>query len=367
MSTKKSGSDRLVKLDGLRGIAFILVTLSHAGLMQQGKTGVGIFFCLSGMLITGILLDLKPSAESWRNFRRIITVFYIRRALRLLPLLYAVLIFSCLISLPPFHQSPLWHFLHLSNIWQYCYRWEGYGSNLWTLSIEEQFYVFWPWLVLLMPVRGLVWVTLLSFLAAPALRCMLLSLNQEIAVAGTRIGDPNLLPFCQLDCLGGGAILAYAMRGLLPISPRTLAITATVTGLLGYGFLWSINAAGWLQETMLAMLWIGLVYRSAQSGTGILDKLLGSAPLIYLGQISYGGYLLQGFVLGWWNWFVWAAPVPGYRIFAKLGVPEDVYTSDAFTGTTWIVGNLILAAISWRLLETPCNKLKSRFPYLERH
>jgi peptidoglycan/LPS O-acetylase OafA/YrhL len=332
--------------------------------MNEGKTGVGIFFCLSGMLITGILLDLKQTVQSPTDFRRVLACFYIRRALRLMPLLYAVLSVSWLISLPPFNQSPWWHFLHLSNIWQYCYRWDGYGSNLWTLSIEEQFYIVWPWLVLLLPVRGLVWFSVLSVICTPLIRWMLLMAAQDFAVAGTRIGDPNLLPFCQLDCLGGGALLAYAARGLMPVSSKALATVVCVFALPAYLILRLGNLAGWLQETMLAMIWIGIVYRCAQPGNSLLDKLLASRLLVYLGQISYGGYLLQGFVLGWWLWFMWSAPVPGYRVLARLGVPADVFSSDLFNTAVWLVGNLTLAAVSWRFLEGPCNRLKSRFPYV---
>ncbi len=117
---------RMVQLDGLRAFAFVLVTLHHGGLsipwLDLGTAGVSIFFVLSGMLITGILLDNRqscadgPFARLW-----VVRQFFLRRILRLSPLLCTVLCISVLVNLPPFRASWPWHFFSLSNIFQFIY------------------------------------------------------------------------------------------------------------------------------------------------------------------------------------------------------------------------------------------------------
>ncbi len=363
-----SQNKRMLQLDGLRAVAFIMVTLGHAGiavpLVSLGMAGVGIFFVLSGMLITGILLDTREQllgVDGSRCFA--LRQFYIRRLLRLAPLLYSVLGLCLLTQLQPVASTWPWHFLYLSNIYQYLNGWNGWGSNLWTLAIEEQYYLMWPWVVLFAPRRWIVRCLILGILTAPVFRFLMISL--AVSTQGdSRMGDPNLLPVAQFDCLSLGGLLAASQRGLVSLSPRKLAGSLGLGGLVCWIVLRMIPGAGYFAETAQAMFWLLLVHSCAAGVPGYVGTCLASKPMVYLGQISYGGYVLQGFVGGWWQWLMYACPIPGYRVLPRLGVAEEIYSSTWFLTAVWLIGNLVLASIFWHAVELPFNRLKRHFPYM---
>src|SRR3954466_6828035 len=174
-------SGHIATLDGLRGVAILLVMLCHfLGLLHTGNhrldsllhlgfghgwVGVNLFFVLSGFLITGILLDAKSSPRYFRNF-------YARRTLRIFPLYYGVL-FVCFAILPLFPGSNSADFLALRSrqgwLWTYCTNikivldgdWKFATplldlGHFWSLAVEEHFYLVWPLLVFLLPTRALV-------------------------------------------------------------------------------------------------------------------------------------------------------------------------------------------------------------------
>ncbi len=178
--------EHITELDGIRGMAILLVLLFHLYLglgtvwLQPGRIGwcgVDLFFALSGCLITGILLDAKGSANYFR-------AFYGRRVLRILPLYYCVVFAFFWFLLPvakhfhsprPWAEIPyseqFWYWLHISN-WRTAmgfFRGEPIG-HFWSLSIEEQFYLIWPFLVLRCSRRALLAVCVCIALAALGLR-----------------------------------------------------------------------------------------------------------------------------------------------------------------------------------------------------
>jgi len=356
---------RMVQLDGLRAFAFVLVTLHHGGLsipwLDLGTAGVSIFFVLSGMLITGILLDNRqscadgPFARLW-----VVRQFFLRRILRLSPLLCTVLCISVLVNLPPFRASWPWHFFYLSNIYQFIYGWDGYGSNLWTLAIEEQFYLFWPWVVLFMPPRVLVRILIAAMCLPVVVRY---GLSGLVEIGQNRAGDPNLLLLAQLDSLAAGGLLACARRGLLWSTEQRLAVIISGWAATVWLVLTVFDRFGYLRESMQAFVWMYAVERCAAGTRSFSGRLLSASPVVYLGQISYGAYVLQGFVMGWWHWLLYQAPVPMYRIFARVGIAEQYYTSDMFQLIVWLAGTIGLAMLFWHMIELPVNRLKGHFPY----
>jgi peptidoglycan/LPS O-acetylase OafA/YrhL len=164
----------VVALDGLRGIAILGVMFFHFGApdlaiplvnrvvsaaSRFGGAGVDLFFVLSGFLITGILVDTRECANYWRSF-------YCRRALRIFPLYYAFLLFAFLVF--PLTVSPDWVPLR-ADWWMYpvyltnwLALWKGHWPNIlghfWSLSVEEQFYLVWPFVVLFVKPRQLLWM-----------------------------------------------------------------------------------------------------------------------------------------------------------------------------------------------------------------
>ena len=140
-------------LDGLRGIAIFMVVVYHAGIGPPtfpwlGSNGVSIFFTLSGFLITRLLME-EREAQGTISFAR----FYGRRALRLLPAFGVVVVFTTLIGLATLGEA-LRASSYLANWWLSANQWLGPLSHTWSLSIEEQFYLIWPLLLVAPTVIG---------------------------------------------------------------------------------------------------------------------------------------------------------------------------------------------------------------------
>jgi peptidoglycan/LPS O-acetylase OafA/YrhL len=181
------GSGRIRELDGVRGLAVVLILFTHfsfggpPGLLTSAATlgwvGVELFFVLSGCLITGILLDVKDSPNYFR-------VFYTKRALRIFPLYFTAIAFTFWIALPMARRTgvphdwasipsseQIWYWLHISN-WRTAFGFhisEPIGQY-WSLAIEEQFYLVWPLVVYLCSSKALLRISLLTALVSFGLR-----------------------------------------------------------------------------------------------------------------------------------------------------------------------------------------------------
>ena len=240
-------------LDGVRGLAIALVMLHHFatgmnsrvpafraffGLAETGWVGVDLFFALSGYLITGILFDAKAAPRHY--FRN----FYMRRALRIVPLYYATLALAILPTAGPLARSEAlglrtirgeqaWYWLYGVNLLQ-AMRGRFYPlGNYWTLSVEEHFYLLWPIAAFLLSRRALMACAAALFAIALATRLGM------IAAHANPIAIYVLTP-CRMDTLAAGAFVALAARG-----PGGLA--AVLPGAAGAGDL-RRPAAGPLRE-----------------------------------------------------------------------------------------------------------------------
>jgi peptidoglycan/LPS O-acetylase OafA/YrhL len=303
-------------LDGIRGLAVLLVlvfhifqaepapqqTLLRIGYLSTrfGQTGVELFFVLSGFLITGILLDSKNSGRYFTNF-------YGRRALRIFPLYYGVLIVILLI-VPRFVDYPvsagtrisLWTFT--SNLALATGRGGSTLFHFWTLAIEEQFYLVWPIVVYLLDRRALMRVCLASMVVAAILRIVLQS----------RGISAFLFTPCRVDTLLVGAFLALAARspqGLANWSRHAflVAATALTVGLALCGGVRG-NGSAWVQgfKYPLIAVFYGaiLVIGVTHSPTSWAGRLLTMGPLRNLGRYSYGLYVYHPILMPLVAWIV---------------------------------------------------------------
>lgn len=264
------------ELDALRAVAVGLVLLSHFWFNDSGlgHLGVRLFFVLSGFLITTILLEGGSAAG-----------FYIRRIFRLAPALYLALTLALLLDLDGMRATWKWHFLQITNI--LLARLESWApiwpaDHLWTLNVEEQFYLVWPLVIGLTPRRLLPAAFAGLIVVAPAFR-----------IAGHVLGwgeiSTLVLPPASFDALGFGGLLAVLNlrlgRWALLCSPSLLIVAIN-----------PFPSSFWSKE--LAEL-ASLPVLGALVQAGWEGKLgLRHRPLVALGRISYGVYLYHGFIFG---------------------------------------------------------------------
>ncbi len=369
-------------LDGLRGLAILLVMIHHQCVMQAetsfdhlvlrpmqfGFCGVDLFFVLSGFLITGILLDTKGGRRRFVNF-------YGRRVLRILPLYYAVVVVS-LVILPQFSHpkignfaritgDEMWYWLHLSNFsiahhgaWRH-----GILDISWSLAIEEQFYLVWPLLVFYMPRRKLIATCCILILASLVFRTGLF-------LGGVQPIANYVLPFCRVDALAVGALIAALARerpSALASLVKPAKQVAVVSGLGIIAIMVFGLEDGWRTAVMLTagfsllavFFGASLVLTVNAAPTSLTGRVFGSAFLRWLGKYSYALYL--------------------FHLPLRAVVRDNIYGPDQFL--TWMgsqfPGQLIffvlsfaitlpIAWLSWHLYEKHFLKLKSFFEYDER-
>ena len=156
---------RLTALDGLRGIAVTLVIAYHSLALgaedhhafepfHPGSFGVRLFFVLSGYLITGIFIKARTDAEAadW-PLRRVLLAFYLRRVLRIFPVAYLCILVAWLIGDRSVTRYAAWYLTYAQNILFADVGWQGKLTHFWSLAVEEQFYLVWPFLALWLPRR----------------------------------------------------------------------------------------------------------------------------------------------------------------------------------------------------------------------
>lgn len=297
------------ELDTVRGVAILLVVLFHgfgeSGLMglfgvprlfvlatMPGWMGVNLFFVLSGFLITGILLDGREKRHYYKNF-------YIRRALRILPAYYLLLI--VLWFLPRLglvdHRRISWgfiglSFMYLSNVTNLFGVPMQYGP-LWSLAVEEHFYLLWPAAVRFFSRTGLAYLAGAIVVGSPVLRAIAFGLKYEY-------GNPYT--WLVADGLAAGALLALYCRrpgverkGILRVSLLSMssAVLLLVVG-LPFGIILSRTLAGGsLRVTVLNLFFTGALGATLLIGTTRWRWLVQRPILQFFGEISYGLYLIH--------------------------------------------------------------------------
>lgn len=204
-------------LDGLRGLAILLVLTYHFGLVRFGWLGVGLFFALSGYLITNLLLETKALPLGQYMGR-----FYWRRVLRIFPLyfgfVFAVMLVYLCIGWPSGAGTQFpWLATFTYNFYMGLEHQAGLQQVfhvLWSISTEEQYYIVWPLLVWLLPRKGLAWLAFGMILTAPLIRHLepdaVRSLGIEVDSEGKLI---YYFPFGQVDAFAVGALLALVQNG----------------------------------------------------------------------------------------------------------------------------------------------------------
>lgn len=350
---------RIPELDGVRGLAILLVLAVHFGLtanppeplyslLRLGWSGVDLFFVLSGFLITGILLDTRDSPRYFRSF-------YMRRALRIFPLYYAYIGAFFFLVLPlahalhrPVPPGPVqgWYWLYLSNWVSALGPDYAFLSHLWSLSIEEQFYLLWAPIVFWLGRRWLPWFCSLLIVAAPLLRCVW----REHPYSPEFLY--RLTPF-RVDTLAWGALLAIVVRDevwlrrlLAWAKPLAVGAGAGLAGLFAcFGTRNSQPVIAVAGYTLFGILYFFVVLSGYRGWAPFRASLLRT-----FGRYSYGVYVLH-------------FPLVGYFYLAMTPVAAAVGAVPAALAG-FLLGSALafgLARLSWIVLEQRFLAWKDRF------
>ncbi len=295
-------------LDALRGIAVLSVVLYHGLYWNPGARGgesaalerlshffafgwlgVNLFFVLSGFLITGILLDTRGRKNYGKNF-------YLRRVLRILPLYVVTLVWlSRVVHITRGYVSLC--LLNMANLSSYFPVGGSVYRPFWSLAVEEQFYLAWPWLVRRLTLRWLGYVCMAMLVVCPVLRF----LSQ---MRRPPLGDTHMMTWLIADNLAIGGLIAVFLRSRYATFRNARGLTV---GLLGSGVvLFGIDvsmhllhratpAGAAFQPVPLDVLFAGLVMVALLWGDGP-RVLWWTAPLRFLGYISYGMYMFHLFL-----------------------------------------------------------------------
>ena len=358
----------ILELDGLRGIAILLVITTHyfngrvvpnAGLVMRGAallaglgwSGVDLFFVLSGFLITGILVDSKGSDGYF-------TTFYLRRTLRIFPLYYVFLILMLWV-LPSVFPADFPRVTHSS--WMYWVYLSNYRSGSrellvsWSLAIEEQFYLVWPAVVYLVSAKKLPWICA-SFIV--------LALVYRIIVALVA-SDSNATFFhtlSRLDGLSIGAFIAIAFRNgdvfaklarfaAIALWPSfSLFAVVVICAQLHHLDVQSYVPGKLLGSGCTAVFFGAVLVLTLVNRPKVLRFLL----LRFFGKYSYSLYLFHLSVLT-----IIDNHVKGLRDLVKM---RPLIVGSVLHVCVCLIATVLVSLFSWNVLEQPILRLKRYFP-----
>jgi peptidoglycan/LPS O-acetylase OafA/YrhL len=346
------------ELESLRALAIIMVLLAHF----IPKTspyhipfmyyGVDLFFTLSGFLITAILLRTK--AAQTKSKGQMLKNFYVRRALRLFPIYYLFIFFFFLAKhLGNLHMWKdnynVYFFSYFQNLYYFFQgSFNDQFSHLWSLAVEEQFYLAWPFLILFLSKKILPYLFLIIIFVSLGINTFL----QDIPMI-------RVLTFSNLHTLGVGALLAYFTVHLPTqkhftwlVSKRTvltfillplMAIILLTQSYFGY-------AKPFIVELFLALTAVSLVLAATygwQFGLGSIGK---NKALMHIGKISYGIYLYH-------------LPLPSLSraVYLKITGHELYFAHELYNFLFFTTLTIILAHLSFNFIEKPFLKLKKKF------
>lgn len=379
MEDKKLG--HIVELDGLRGIAVLLVMFYHFAhvpevtnkwfdqaynnIMLGGWVGVDLFFVLSGFLITRILINTRNKKFYFKSF-------YVKRVLRIFPLYYLYLILSFFIILPYMYgvmqgpeqhkilvaqESQLWFWLYLSNIKQIIngvFFGAGVG-HLWSLSIEEQFYIIWPLIIYFLPMRSLKNVCISIITGALVIRIIWAILKPDDAQF------IYVFTFTRIDTLAIGSLIAILFDQGYQFKYKSIKISLLLFFLLSLFIVYFFGPRAERNPIIYTIgfsvlaISFGLIIVLLRSGHKFaLRTLFSNKILVFLGKYSYALYIFHPLVRQLLMKFM-----GNPKVIMGTQIPYEI----VFTITGCIVTTGI-ALLSWHLYEKWFLKLKNRVSFI---
>ena len=360
----------MIQLDSLRALALFGVMFEHfvpesvyRSILPSWKppytlewgSGITLFFVLSGFLITGILLrcrDIISSNKQSIGFT--LQRFYIRRCLRIFPIYYLTIAITAILF-KQVRSEFFWHLTYTTNISVFVHdSYNEYATHFWTLAMEEQFYLVWPIVILLLPKKQLSKAIFVTIFLAPLFRFI------GFYYLHLSVTQTSVFPLASLDALGLGSLLAlythntdkfrYAKESLCRLGLWVCLPLLIVFTIVSFAFGGTVLLNTLIKPTILAVFFVWLINGAAQGFRGIFGKILELKPLVFIGKISYGIYVYHNFM----------NPIYGV-ISWHLNISNSIPL--VFMVTLKAIASFAVAIPSWFLIEKPINNLKKYFNY----
>jgi peptidoglycan/LPS O-acetylase OafA/YrhL len=359
---------RIPALDGLRGTAILLVMLCHSyifedvrayldntslkqlwGMAQFGWCGVELFFVLSGFLITSILFNTKESPQYFKSF-------YGRRAVRIFPLYFAVLLiyfygplwFFHVYRFEPTHK--IWFFTYLAN-WKAGFWPTDELTLFWSLCVEEQFYLVWPLVVWITGYRTFPWV---------CLGVIVVSLAAGVGIEFAPV--PELVVWCtsvpRLQAIVFGSLLAWVVRQSW-LEKVTGYLKLAIPASFGLMFVCALKPPYFrslytLEFLISAIAWSTLLLRCCTRPDGLAARIMRNGMLRSFGKYSYAIYVLHAWVM------FYVANLTAKMVKRYTSSPPLILIATFFAV---FVSSYVAGFLSWHLFERHLLRLRKYFPY----
>lgn len=342
------------RLDGLRCVAIMMVLLGHfyyfLGRTNSGIYGVNLFFVLSGFLITSILLSDR-SASFFVGYKK----FIARRALRIFPVYYLIIIFYIVVRADAIQQDWPYLLTYTYNFWvSNTHGWVHYMyAPYWSLSVEEQFYLFFPWVVLLLNRHPKVQLSVFFGFIVLAFFDRIFHITHVHHYV-------NLVT--NMWALTIGATGAWFVKHSTLNHRFFNSLLAEVIIFIAFAFLF------WQGENMIGFIFYPLiniyfVIKASEFSfkIGAVNRFLASKPAVFIGRISYGIYLYHIVVKHYFETYIFQ-PLWDQIQFSKMGFFSKLQYNAALIKFPFLVCLTILVALlSFRFIETPFLRLKNKY------
>ncbi|MEJ7611419.1 MAG: acyltransferase [Ferruginibacter sp.] len=348
------------QLDSIRAIAVLLVIFHHwlpekslINFLHNGAIGVDTFFVLSGFLITSILLKSKEDLERKNiSTATVFKNFYIRRSLRIFPIYYLLLIIFWLFNDPEILKNGIYYYTYTSNILFYDQQsFVARFAHLWSLAVEEQFYLIWPFLIIFVAKNRLPFVIGIFLTIG-------ISANYIITAKGWWV---NIFTPACFDAFAIGAMLSftsgYRQDIIKYLQKKFNAILLFACCLLFTDIL-LLHALP--PRTIHSIFAVILVFYSLYlNNNRIANIILNHKWLQSMGRISYGIYLYHLFIPELWSYVIKYCAEHNVDLLYNRSIPGNLKITWLFLQHFTIV--ILLSKLSWYLIEKPVNQLKERF------
>ena len=336
-------------LDGVRALAILLVLVYHwfpegqgVNVMPNGPIGVTLFFVLSGYLISNILMEQQTRGQFWISFKN----FVVRRALRIFPIYFLVLVtllflkrFSIVLN-SDFYEHPGYYWTYLVNYWIELHgNWADALSPYWSLSVEEQFYVLWPFCMLLLATRYRAYFLWSTVVLGVIYRYFAVHVYGGLGVS----------MFSCVDTFAWGALLAHYLRAGRSIDVAFWIKRLLVPVVFCFLVICLQFADGDLVKqlffrTFTSLVSVALLFYTLQPG--LVARVFAVQPLRLIGQMSYGLYLYHMVV-----------PDLFFQLAMRAGISIPTLPFQIVP----IVVLSLSAYLSFRLIELPIQAFKRYF------